>query len=601
MLQIREFWLAMVVVLAAGCLSAGFAWAHGEQLAPAAAESSPAEGEELPPPIIRRERHRIEVIRRVSPAVVAIFSPAGDAGGSGVLISSDGFVLTNFHVAYPCGVALKCGLPDGQLYDAVIVGWDPVGDIALLKLLGRDDFPFLPLGDSDQLAVGDEVLVLGNPFMLAMDLQPTVTFGIISGIQRYQQPAGTILEYTDCLQTDASINPGNSGGPLVDLAGRLVGINGRASFDRRGRVNVGLGYAISINQVKNFLPFLRGGRIVDHASLGAVVRDDSQGRPIVVEIMESSDAYRRGLRLGDEIVRFAGREIRSANDFKNVLGILPPGWRVPVMYRRQGDVAEIRVRLQRLHSEGELLEKIQGLKLEGEGPPSEPSPVPEALEKQLPSQPSLPEHLEQFFEARLGFANFYFNRLEQQRVLRQWAERQGTFPRKAAWILKSQGKDGMPVILEVGETGVRLTHGAQEFSWRFSGQEDLKELRSDAITGFFVSVFLWRKFVQEGSAGFGDTYYWGQEPYHGTEPLVDVIVTTFGPAECRWLFQEGLLIGMELVHEPGADCWEVGFDRFEPLESHTKVLLPRHLSAWVGDKWVAELNVTQFDLVPSKD
>ena len=118
---------------------------------------------------------------------------------------------------------------------------------------------------------------MGNPFLLATDFQPTVTSGIISGVHRYQFPAGTLLEYADCLQTDASINPGNSGGPLFNGQGQVVGINGRCSFDKRGRVSVDVGYAISINQIKNFLGVLHSGRIVDHATLGARVASDDAG------------------------------------------------------------------------------------------------------------------------------------------------------------------------------------------------------------------------------------------------------------------------------------------------------------------------------------
>ena len=148
-------------------------------------------------------------------------------------------------------------------------------------------------------------------------------YGIISGVHRYQYPAGTLLEYADCLQTDAAINPGNSGGPLFDAAGRLIGINGRGSFEKRGRVNVGVGYAISINQIKRFIGLLKSGRIVDHASLGATVTTDADGRVVVDDILDDSDAFRRGLRYGDEMVRFGGREIGSANAFKNALGTYP--------------------------------------------------------------------------------------------------------------------------------------------------------------------------------------------------------------------------------------------------------------------------------------
>src|SRR5690606_32771496 len=132
---------------------------------------------------------------------------------------------------------------------------------------------------------------------------PSISLGIVSGVSRYQYPAGTLLEYADCIQTDAAVNPGNSGGPLFDLSGQVIGINGRCSFEKRGRVNVGVGYAISANQIKHFMGVLRSGRLVDHATLGATVSTDETGKVLVSNILNSSDAYRRGLRYGDEIVR----------------------------------------------------------------------------------------------------------------------------------------------------------------------------------------------------------------------------------------------------------------------------------------------------------
>ena len=204
----------------------------------------------LDPILLEAESQRISAIQRATPSAVSVFVPGGGGGGSGVLISPDGFALTNFHVSSPAGTFMRCGLSDGQIYDAVIVGIDPVGDLAMIKLLGRDDFPYAELGDSRLAQVGDWCMVIGNPFLLASNLQPTVTWGILSGVGRYQYPSGTLLEYGDCLQTDASINPGNSGGPLYDSEGKLLGIVGRASFEKRGRVNVGVGYAISIQQAK---------------------------------------------------------------------------------------------------------------------------------------------------------------------------------------------------------------------------------------------------------------------------------------------------------------------------------------------------------------
>ena len=139
-----------------------------------------------------------------------------------------------------------------------------------------------------------------------------------------------------------------------------MGINGRCSFDKRGRVSVDVGYAVSINQIKNFLGVLRSGRIVDHATLGARVAADDQGRVLVSDILETCDAYRRGLRIDDEIVSFAGRPISTPNGFKNVLGILPKGWQVPLTYRRENKTVPIYVRLAGVHGREELIQKTLG-------------------------------------------------------------------------------------------------------------------------------------------------------------------------------------------------------------------------------------------------
>ena len=195
---------------------------------------------EPPKSVLEAEQRRIEAIGGACRAAICVFSRGGQGGGSGVVITPDGYALTNYHVAKPCGEFMQCSMNNGVLYDAVIVGIDPGGDVALIKLLGRDDFPNATLGDSDKLRVGDWCFAVGNPFLLATDFQPTVSYGLVSGVHRYQYPAGTLLEYADCIQTDAAINPGNSGGPLFNAKGELVGINGRGSFEKRGRVNVGV-------------------------------------------------------------------------------------------------------------------------------------------------------------------------------------------------------------------------------------------------------------------------------------------------------------------------------------------------------------------------
>ena len=161
--------------------------------------------------VLAAQQERIRTIATAAKTSVSIFA-GSSGGGSGVLISPDGYALTNFHVVQPAGIAMRCGLNDGKIYDAVLVGLDPTGDLAVIKLLGKDIFPYASIADSDTVSVGDTCYTIGNPFLLATDLQPSVSAGIVSGVHRYQFPAGTLLEYADCLQVDAAINPGNSGG-----------------------------------------------------------------------------------------------------------------------------------------------------------------------------------------------------------------------------------------------------------------------------------------------------------------------------------------------------------------------------------------------------
>jgi len=297
------------------------------------------------------ERARIELIKSITPTVVCMFSKDDQSGGggSGVIIDPEGYGLTNYHVVAGMMVHRegKGGLADHKLYDFDVLGIDPGGDVAMFKLNRKEPFVAAPLGDSDSLAVGDYALAAGNPFLLAEDYTPTITLGIISGLHRYQWGSGRALRYTDCIQVDTSINPGNSGGPLFDMSGRVIGINGRVSIEERGRVNVGVGYAISINQIKRFMPTLRAGMATKHATAGFTVMDRSHGA-MVNQILDDSPAYKAGLRLGDQIVTFGGKAITSANHFTSQLGTYPGGWPVTVTLRREEDKKTIRFRLEDL-------------------------------------------------------------------------------------------------------------------------------------------------------------------------------------------------------------------------------------------------------------
>lgn len=277
---------------------------------------------------------------RAARSAVCILAPDLSNGGSGVIISADGYGITNFHVVADMletrrGVG---GTSSGRTYPLEVLGIDPTGDLAMFRLIADEEFVAAPLGDSDALQVGDSVFAMGNPFMLAEDFSPTATFGIISGLNRYQYGSDArSLVYTDCIQIDASINPGNSGGPLFDMRGRVIGINGRASFKTddplRQRVNVGVAYAVSINQIKRFMPALKEGWLVEHGSLGATVVDTPDGVRFH-QMLPASAAERVGIAYGDELIAFDGRPIGSANAFANVLGVYPAGWPVTVTYRR---------------------------------------------------------------------------------------------------------------------------------------------------------------------------------------------------------------------------------------------------------------------------
>ncbi|HUY36258.1 MAG TPA: trypsin-like peptidase domain-containing protein [Pirellulales bacterium] len=570
------------------------------------ATPSPAQVHES---VLQAESQRVAVMAKAREAAIAIFANGGQGGGSGVVISPDGYALSNFHVTKPAGDAMKCGMAHGALYDAVIVGIDPVGDLALLKLFGRDDFPHAELGDSDQVRVGDWAFAVGNPFLLATDFQPTVTYGIISGVHRYQYPSGTLLEYADCLQTDASINPGNSGGPLFDSQGRLIGINGRGSFEKRGRVNVGVGYAISINQIKNFLGCLRAGRIVDHATLGARVASQDDGRVIVADIVESSDAYRRGLRYGDEIVSFGGRPIRTVNAFKNVLGIFPKGWRVPVVFRRKGQTFETLVRLAGVHGTEELLQKLGGKSPDPDQPPppqpgdqppdGQPRPMP-MPPSAMPNAPPLPEIVQQHLEPRRGYANYYFNKLNRGRVWNQlvargdFAEFAGPWRVKGEWLGAGEAEfgissDGAMCALPGGM--LTLTAG-----------DSLSDATDPpASGGLLAALYLWRRLLVGGPDQFGSLDYFGTAPFIGhdvpgrQEDLLDVLIGTSGGVECQFVVDpaSGRLLLLEVFLRSDDDPCELYFFDYREHEGRE---LPGKLEVRYGDGLYGVFKLTDWTL-----
>ncbi len=294
------------------------------------------------------ESARIATIDKVYGAVVAVYGKTRQGGGSGVIFDPAGYALTNFHVVAGAGTEGVGGLADGKMYPWKLVGLDPGGDVAIIRLSGKDRFPYADLGHSDLLRVGDFVMAMGNPFLLAEDQKPTVTLGVVSGVRRYQAgQTQTTLVYGNCIQVDSSINPGNSGGPLFTLAGRVVGINGRGSFEERGRVNVGVGYAISSEQIKNFIPELLATKTALHGTLDAVFGNRSAG-VICYQLNLDSKIASLGLDIGDRLLSFDGHRITNANQYTNLVSTLPAGWPIEVVFEHEGHKRVVWLRLPEL-------------------------------------------------------------------------------------------------------------------------------------------------------------------------------------------------------------------------------------------------------------
>jgi len=256
--------------------------------------------------------------------------------GSGFIIDSNGTILTNYHVV---GNAQKINvtLSDGKSYEAKVIGTDQKTDIAVIKIDAGRNLPAVALGDSDRLEVGEWVIAIGNPF----GLDHTVTSGIVSAKGR-QIGAGP---YDNFIQTDASINPGNSGGPLLNLRGEVVGIN-TAIFSQSGG-NIGIGFAIPTNSVKDLLPQLRDkGRVV-RGYLGTTVQKitpeiaDSlglkqSGGALVADVVKGGPAEKAGVKAGDVIVEFDKKEIKDSSDLPAAVARVAPGTSVQLKVARDG-------------------------------------------------------------------------------------------------------------------------------------------------------------------------------------------------------------------------------------------------------------------------
>jgi serine protease Do/serine protease DegQ len=295
--------------------------------------------------------------------------------GSGVIISADGYIVTNYHVVQGMrGLEVDeilVRLNDGTEYEATLIGSDSKTDVAVLKVEVDADLPLVTLADSDLLRVGDIVFAIGNP----RDLGLTATQGIVSALERNR--GGEILgagSYENFIQTDAAINLGNSGGALVDAWGRLVGINTAIVSNSGG--SIGLGFAIPVNMVLNVASNLIKSGEVPRGMLGLFPDDlsremaeafglDSTQGALVSQVQEDSPASRGGIRHGDIILKIDEREIDSAAELRLVVSQILPATRVEVTLIRQGETIVLPITLGSLtgkvaavHSDSSPLEGV---------------------------------------------------------------------------------------------------------------------------------------------------------------------------------------------------------------------------------------------------
>ena len=337
------------LVLIAGVVGGLIAHALDGGSSNAKITSSPAVS--VPPGTTQPTEQLAKVAAAVQPSVVSV-TVTGSSGtdeGSGVVLRSDGTVLTNNHVveAAASGGTISVKFADGRSAAARILGRDPTVDLAVIRANGISGVTPATLGTTKTVHVGDTVLAIGSP----LGLEGSVTSGIVSALHRTvslgsDQPSdptqSTGASVGDAIQTDAAINPGNSGGPLVDLGGRVVGINtaiasvggGSSSSGQSG--NIGVGFAIPIDEAQSVAGQLIKGETPKHALLGVQVQDEPDGGALLVSVTKNGPADKAGLRSGDVVTQVASSSVADATSLTAVIRSHQPGDRVTVHYKRGG-------------------------------------------------------------------------------------------------------------------------------------------------------------------------------------------------------------------------------------------------------------------------
>ena len=434
-----------------------------------------------------------QIIPRLQPACVSLFSPRGDLAGSGTVVSTDGFVFTVAETARISGNWGYAGLSNGEVCPAVLVSVDPTGGVALYKMFppslltaaavsegqegqggqeGQTTAPPKPIanysfnrvqfGNSLAVRATDIIYALGNPLGTSGNLVPSATRGIVSATRRFysvpaQDPKGSPVVYPDCLQLNAGIAPGMFGGPVFDEQGRFVGMSAACKTTDENPTNSGVSFAISSNQLNFFLSAMRGGRIVDHASLGAIVEADELGRPVIKDLPKYTDAWQQGIRPGDVVSHLNERRVNSVNDFLNAQGVYPSGWLVPIRYlRRSGGKVESVDAMVRMEGFNSTIKRQKSFD-----------------QMNIVNVKPVPDWLAGWISTRKGFVNYSFNKLERDRVWRLFGNGSATRITK----IEGQTSLGAKFNLTIADAQSELNLPAHTIFWKTD-----KDYNSPAIS-----------------------------------------------------------------------------------------------------------------------
>jgi hypothetical protein len=316
---------------------------------------------------------------------------------------------------------------------------------------------------------------------------------------------------------------------------------------------------------------------------------------VVDDILEQSDAYRRGLRYGDEIVRFGDRDIGSANALKNALGTYPRNWRVPLVFRQDGQEYNRHVRMAGVHHEGELAALMESGP-EDPGPPDgdEKPDVPKRPNLQThKKKPKLPAAVEAYYEQRPGYANYWFNRYHQQRVWNAFLAR-GDFAQLGwPWTMQAHDKNGDEVVVRLGkDEGTITVASVGESSAKFGAS--LTESTSPPRSGgLLAAMHIWERLLLLGPRRFGEVYYLGTLPWGESGAEADCLVGTYGGVETRFYFDPagGDMVGLEMQTADDRDPCEIYFSDIRPVDGRR---LPHHWLIRHGDQTYADLTIDSY-------